>query len=246
MPVTTAKLLVEPYMHADAILLMKYADEWRELQSAITGTPIPLRPAGPYTKEGRPKTPKRQYRKIGKTRAFQLFPIDQKQWNKDLERTLRDTYGWKPQPFAIAQEGLGQLPTLLKGDFHKREIFVEVEFGNTASLHRDLFKFHIAGRSGSGSVGVVVVASDEIARFFDQGVATFEQARSLLPYISIGIQLPILLVGVTLPDMSPVRARYEEMQAVVEAEGETCHGFEVVAKARPEEAVPEEPDDVDD
>ena len=50
----------------------------------------------------------------------------------------------------------------------------------------DLFKFQIAGRSGIGKVGVLVVATAAVTRLFDSAVATYEQAVNLLPYMKIG------------------------------------------------------------
>ena len=97
-----------------------------------------------------------------------------------------------------------------------------------ASAFRDLFKFQIASRSGAGRLGVLVVASDKVARFFDQGVATYEQVVRLLPYMGIGLQLPTVVVGLDLNDWTPIRARYEEMRAVAEANGLDCHPFEAV------------------
>ena len=77
-------------------------------------------------------------------------------------------------------------------------------------------------------MGVLVVASDKVARFFDQGVATFEQVTRLLPYMGIGLQLPTVVVGLDLNDWYAVRLRYEEMRAVAEANGLDCHPWESV------------------
>ncbi len=123
---------------------------------------------------------------------------------------------------------VGPIPNGLLGDFAKGGVFVEVEFGNMASAFRDLFKFQIASRSGAGRIGVLVVASDKVARFFDQGVATYEQVARLLPYMGIGLQLPTVIVGLDLNDWTAIKARYGEMRAVAEANGLDCHPFEAV------------------
>ena len=107
-------------------------------------------------------------------------------------------------------------------------MFVEVEFGNVASFYRDLFKFHIAGTTGAAKVGVIVVATDALARLFDQGQARFEQAVSLLPYMRQGVQLPTAIVGLDVSDWEPIRVRYTQMRQVVESNGERCHSFEAV------------------
>lgn len=222
---------------ADPILSTTFAQEilesrtfeqvWNPLLATIKSVPPPLREAEPFTDRGRPMTPKRQRRTLGGAEGFCLFPVHQKQWNKDLDTALRRE-GWATQPFVVTGEGLTRLPTLLKGDFHRRGVFVEVEFGNAASFHRDLFKFHIAGRSGSGSVGVAIVMVDKLARFADQGLTTFEQARSLLPYIQISLSMPVAVIGLTLDSFHPIADRYNEMQAVAEAHDVKCHSFERV------------------
>ena len=86
-------------------------------------------------------------------------------------------------------------PLGLKGDFVRNGVFIEVEFGNVASMHRDFFKFQIANRSGAGAVGVLVVATDRFSRFFDSGVATFEIAERNRPFLAIGIQMPLWING---------------------------------------------------
>lgn len=84
---------------------------------------------------------------------------------------------WNRQPYVLGETLGTPLDSYLKGDFERSGVYVEVEFGNTASLFRDLFKFQIAGRSGIGKVGVLVVATAAVTRLFDSGVATYEQGR---------------------------------------------------------------------
>ena len=156
-----------------------------------------------------------------------MFPIDQGAFNRRLDARLRGL-GWTSQPIARGDLVARPIPNNLLGDFAKGGIFVEVEFGNMASAFRDLFKFQIASRSGAGRMGVLVVASDKVARFFDQGVATYEQVTRLLPYMGIGLQLPTVVVGLDLNDWSAVRDRYETMRAVAEQNGLDCHSWDVV------------------
>ena len=108
-----------------------------------------------------------------------------------------------------------------------------------ASSFRDLFKFQIASRSGARRLGVLVVASDKVGRFFDQGIATYEQVTRLLPYMGIGLQLPTVVVGLDLNDWSAVQARYEEMRQVAEANGLDCHSWAAVFGAPQVEVNPD-------
>lgn len=186
-----------------------------------------MRPSGPFTAKGRPATPKRQTKPIGGKKAFALFPIDQGSLNIYLRDRLR-TDGWSTEPVA-AGHAIGTPADLaLRGDFASEGVFVEVEFGNSASLFRDLFKFQIASRSGSGEVGVLITATAQTAKFFDSGVATYEQAVGLLPYMKIGIQMPIWIVGIEPADWQPVKARYDEMHTVAAANDLTCHSYDAV------------------
>jgi hypothetical protein len=155
--------------------------------------------------------------------------------NRGLDTALR-RLGWTSQPVAAGNLVAGSIPSGLLGDFSKRGVFVEVEFGNMASAFRDLFKFQIASRSGAGDLGVLVVATDRVGRFFDQGVATFEQVVRLLPFMGIGLQLPTVVVGLGIQDWTGVQHRYREMEAVLHAHGLESHPFEAVLGSEAEEA----------
>ena len=226
------RMRIESHLHAETILEGEYAEEWEELKDVLGTTDVPLRPVAPFSATGRPMSPKRQRRRLGGSDRFVLLPIDQPVLNATLDLSLRSR-GWTSQPFAVEGVPGDALPTFLQGDFSKRKVFVEVEFGNTASLFRDLFKFQIAGRSGAGEVGVLVVAVDSVARLFDSGVATFESATRLLPFMRIGIQLPVAVVGLDLgvSDWDRVARRYDEMRHQAEANGVSCHPFEAVRRA---------------
>jgi hypothetical protein len=225
-------LRTSSHLHARTILEGEYRQEWDELEAALGGLDVPLRPLGPFA-NGRGATPKRQIQSIGGLRAFRMYPIDQSSLNERIDTALRD-FGWTRQPYAVPPSTTGPRPTYLQGDFAKRGVFVEVEFGNSASLFRDLFKFQIAGRAGTGEIGVLVVASSAVASFFDQGISTYEQAESLLEYMKIGLSLPTVIVGLDLNDWEPVERRYEEMRALAEANGVVCHPFSAVRRARRE------------
>ena len=43
-----------------------------------------------------------------------------------------------------------------------------------------------------------------------------------------GVQLPTAIVGLDVNDWEPIRRRYDEMQALVESNGEPCHSFDAV------------------
>ncbi len=220
-------MIVESHQYAETVLEGQFRDEWEELLDVIGTLDVPLRPVGPYTQTGRPKSPKRQARVIGGRRASALMPVDQGEMNRQIRLALSGR-GWNSEPYILIDREGRPIDTRLRGDFEKSGVFVEVEFGNVASYYRDLFKFHIAGTTGAAKVGIIVVATDALARLFDQGQARFEQAVALLPYMRAGVQLPTAIIGIDVNDWQPVRDRYEAMRALVEENGEACHPFAAV------------------
>lgn len=218
---------IRSHQYAETVLEGQFQDEWEDLLDVLGTMDVPLRPVGPYTRSGRPKSPKRQARDIGGRHASALMPVDQAAMNRRIRTALADR-GWNAEPYILIDREGHPIDTRLRGDFEKSGVFVEVEFGNVASFYRDLFKFHIAGTTGAAQVGVIVVATDALARLFDQGQARFEQAVSLLPYMRAGVQLPTAIVGIDVNDWEPIRVRYAQMQELVESNGEACHSFDAV------------------
>jgi hypothetical protein len=226
----TLRVVSDSHLFGELIAQNAFPEEYDELLDVLGRTQLPLRSAGPFTRSGRPLTPKRQKKRIAGREAYALFPIDQSELNATLLSRLRDL-GWTSEPIAAGRELGVPADLALRGDFSKKGVFVEVEFGNSASLYRDLFKFQIANRSGVGEVGVLITATTEMGKFFDSGIATYEQAVGLLPYMRIGIQMPIWLIGLEPNDWTPIAARYEEMYEVATENGVPCHTFDEVRRA---------------
>jgi hypothetical protein len=228
-------------LHAGTILEHAFGDEFRDLVEVLGAIEPPLRESGPFTDTGRPKKPKRQRVPITGQHKYLLMPVDHPTLNLQLATELR-MRGWNTQP--IATTGLTVPDTIgplsLKGDFVKNTVFVEVEFGNVASMFRDFFKFQIANRSRAGNVAVLVTGTRQMMKFADQGQATYETAARLVPYLSIGIQMPIWIVGIEPDDWNPIKTRYEEMRDVASANGVDCYDFETAHGAEIEVEVPPE------
>jgi hypothetical protein len=163
-------------------------------------------------------------RGIGGIRKPFLLPVDQSALNHALDDILRSD-GWTTQPIASGSFVGGDVPLGLRGDFVRNKVFVEVEFGNIASMYRDFFKFQIASRAGAGDVGVLVTATHRLAKFFDSGMTTFEAALRHLPYLAVGFQMPIWFIGIEPNDFQEIGARYEAMRQLCEANGLECHPF---------------------
>lgn len=232
----------ESHIFGGSIARNDFPDHASEILAALEGLEIPFGPSDPFTTTGRPKTPKRQKVKIGGVEKPAIFPVTQRGLNQQLKSAFRDR-GWAGEPIAVGKTGGFSEKLGLKGDFVKTGVFVEVEFGNVASLSRDLLKFQIANRAEQGEVGVLITATRHLAKFMDQGVATFEAAASLLPAMRLGIQMPIWILGVEPTDWASIGARYEEMYKVCAENGVDCHTYETVNDGArdPEVGQPEEP-----
>ena len=103
--------------------------------------------------------------------------------------------GWTDSP-ALKKDA----PKLI-GDFQKGLVFVEIQFGNSATLYRDYYKFQYGHANGLLSLAVLIVPEDPLAFFPDRdprsvgNMANYklaEQDLSVLP-----IQVPTLLIGLT-------------------------------------------------
>ena len=71
--------------------------------------------------------------------------------------------GWELQPV------LRSRPRLI-GDFRKHLVFVEVQFGNSATLYRDYYKFQYGHSNGLLSLGVLIVPTAPKGRFSSRHV----------------------------------------------------------------------------
>jgi hypothetical protein len=188
-------------------------------------------------------TPKKQFRHIGGVKALQMFPISQTRINEAFRKALRNDRGWRKDPFAL--EDQHGVPILrLKGDFTKLRVLVEVEFGNVASLYRDLTKFHLAALARAFDVGVLIVPIAKLASFTDQGIATFELIERMARYLPSVVALPLLVLGVDTDDWDGVAVHYRRMRDVVRLNmpEARCHEFESVLAASGEPTVIEEED----
>ena len=115
-------------------------------------------------------------------------------YNKALEIEF-NKFNWSPQPL------LYDNPKLI-GDFAKNDVFVEVQFGNSATLYRDYYKFHYGLTHNLLSLAVLIVPTNPY-KFFPtrrssvQNMAEFDLAYKYFKLLPIPV--PILLIGL-LPE----------------------------------------------
>jgi len=81
----------------------------------------------------------------------------QRAYNKAFEQEFV-TLEWEQQPLLL------QNPRLI-GDFRKNLVFIEIQFGNSATLYRDYYKFQYGHANGLLSLAVLIVPTNP-AEFF--------------------------------------------------------------------------------
>ena len=118
----------------------------------------------------------------------------QRAYNKSFEQEFSN-FNWEQQPLLL------QNPKLI-GDFRKGLVFVEIQFGNSATLYRDYYKFQYGHTNGLLSLAVLIVPTNP-AEFFPTrpssvvNMAEFELAKRYLTILPI--RVPVLLIGL-LPE----------------------------------------------
>ena len=116
--------------------------------------------------------------------------LHQRAYNAAFEKEFL-SYGWEPQPLLL------RTPRLI-GDFRQGLVFVEIQFGNSAALYRDYYKFQYGLANGLLSLAVLVVPTNPRAFFPTRpssvrNMAEFDLADRYLTVLPISV--PTLLIG---------------------------------------------------
>lgn len=115
-------------------------------------------------------------------------------YNKALEVEF-SKLGWTLRPL------LYENPRLI-GDFQKSDVFIEVQFGNSATLYRDYYKFHYGLTHNLLSLAVLIVPTYPKLFFPTRPASVNNMADFDLAcryYKLLPIPVPILLIGL-LPE----------------------------------------------
>ena len=111
-------------------------------------------------------------------------------YNKALSNGFSER-GWRLQP------RLSESPRLI-GDFAKGLVFGEIQFGNSATLYRDFYKFQYGLQNGLLSLAVLIVPHDEY-HFFPQrpeSVRNMANYPLALRYFTVlPISVPTIIYG---------------------------------------------------
>jgi hypothetical protein len=100
-----------------------------------------------------------------------------------------------------AQPKLYDNPRLI-GDFQKNDVFVEIQFGNSASIYRDYYKFHFGLTNNLLSLAVLIVPTKPKEFFPTRPASVSNMAEFDLAYRYfklLPIPVPIMLLGL-LPE----------------------------------------------
>ena len=111
-------------------------------------------------------------------------------YNRSLSIALSE-FGWLKQP------RLSDSPRLI-GDFAKGLIFGEIQFGNSATLYRDFYKFQYGLQNGLLSLAILIVPNDEY-KFFPTRPASVKNMANFqlaLRYFTVlPISVPTIIYG---------------------------------------------------
>ena len=116
--------------------------------------------------------------------------LHQTAYNKKFEIEF-EKLGWEKKPL------LSQKPRLI-GDFIKNLVFVEVQFGNSATLYRDFYKFQYGLQNGllSLSVLIVPVKPKEFFPTRPRSISNMAEYDLALRYFKVlPISVPTMVIG---------------------------------------------------
>ena len=111
-------------------------------------------------------------------------------YNKSLSIVLSEK-GWQPQP------RLSESPRLI-GDFAKGLVFGEIQFGNSATLYRDFYKFQYGFQNGLLSLAILIVPNNEYAFFPTRRESVKNMANlglALRYFTVLPISVPTIIYG---------------------------------------------------
>ena len=130
--------------------------------------------------------------------GFKRPPFDVKQGllNSMIDSAF-EKLGWETQPHIDTRTNR---ESSQKGDFAKTtgcgiKVLVEVEFGNSASTFRDLYKFNLAYSLDSYDCAIFILPEKALTKRIDT-IQHFEGAKKLIEDAREFMNMPILLIGV--------------------------------------------------
>jgi hypothetical protein len=120
----------------------------------------------------------------------------QEAYNRLFQEAFEGIPDWEPSPVLCKKP-------LHRGDFLKNGVFVEIQFGNSATVYRDYYKFHYGFANKLLTLAVLIVPSEPMKFFPKRNPRSIINMASL-PYAfehmsALTIPVPVLLIGL-LPE----------------------------------------------
>ena len=116
----------------------------------------------------------------------------QEAYNRLFEIEFEKIDGWELHPL------LSKKPRH-KGDVLKNDVFVEIQFGHTATIYRDYYKFHYGFMNRLLTLAVLIVPTNPLKFFPERNPASFRNMASykyaLEHFSALSIPVPILIIG---------------------------------------------------
>lgn len=113
----------------------------------------------------------------------------------DNELCIERDWDWHPLIIdADPDDRTGK--SLLRSDFRKDRIEVEVQFGNVARYTYDIYKMAISLARDQADVGLMVVGTKRFAGIIGGNIAYFERAVRELNHSRLTLIVPLVVVGI--------------------------------------------------
>ena len=116
----------------------------------------------------------------------------QEAYNRLFELAFEKIGGWEPSPVLCEKP-------MHKGDFLKNGVFVEIQFGNSATVYRDYYKFHYGFANKLLTLAVLIVPTDPVTFFPNRNPKSIRNMASIKYAFehmsSLTIPVPVLLIG---------------------------------------------------
>jgi hypothetical protein len=138
----------------------------------------------------------------GKSKNTRLDVVQQLQ-NAYFDRKLAIDFGWEFHPIATKIPD-SNLTADFRKSFNGLDVQTEVQFGNMSRWYSDIFKFQAAYSESLTRAAVSIVPMLSLATRIDSNIANFERAKRELPSADLSITLPILLIGVSIDNNTPI------------------------------------------
>lgn len=133
--------------------------------------------------------------KVKKTSPDHIFaPSAMNSW-LDNELCLKRDWDWHPLIIdADPSDKSGK--SLLRSDYRKDRIEVEVQFGNVARYTYDIYKMAISLARAQADVGLMVVPTKRFANNIGGNIAYFERAVRELTHSRLTLIVPLVVIGI--------------------------------------------------